>query len=142
MSIAVLLNSSLPQPALLDAIKFAETGHLNDKDAAVAVSPKGAVGAYQFLEKNLHDLGYGMPQNIPLADVQDPVKARQLAGQYITNYSDHHQFKTPLQKLVAYNAGANFASQWIKNGEDINKLPFETQQYIIRAANFLNKNNQ
>jgi hypothetical protein len=105
------------------------------------VSSKGAVGPYQFMQKFLPDFGYGMPKNIPLADVQDPTKARSLADRFITGYSDYHQFKTPLQKLVAYNAGPGFAAQWIASGEDISQLPTETQQYITRAAGYLANQN-
>ena len=139
--LALLANQALPQPALLDAIKFAETGHLSPTAARTATSGKGAVGPYQFMQKFLHDFGYGMPKNIPLADVQDPTKARALADQFITGYSDYHQFKTPLQKLVAYNAGPGFAAQWIANGEDISQLPNETQKYITKAAGYLAQNN-
>ena len=139
--LALLANPLLPQPALLDAIKFAETGHLSQDKARTAVSPKGAVGPYQFMQKFLPDFGYGMPKDIPLADVQDPKKARALADRFITGYSDYHQFTTPLQKLVAYNAGPGFAAQWIANGEDISQLPAETQQYITKAAGFLANQN-
>ena len=139
--LALLANPLLPQPALLDAIRFAETGHLSQDKARTAVSPKGAVGPYQFMQKFLPDFGYGMPKDIPLADVQDPTKARALADRFITGYSDYHQFKTPLQKLVAYNAGPDFAAQWIANGEDISQLPVETQQYITKAAGYLAKQN-
>ena len=55
--------------------------------------------------------------NIPVADVQDPARARELAGQYITGYSQHHDFQTPLQKLVAYNMGPNAAAEWIAREE-------------------------
>ena len=138
--LALLANPSLPQPALLDAILFAETGHLSPAEARTAVSPKGAVGPYQFMQKFLPDFGYGMPLNIPLSDVQDPTKARALADRFITGYSDYHQFKTPLQKLVAYNAGPDFAAKWVANGEVISQLPAETQGYIRKAASFLAQN--
>ena len=83
-----------------------------------------------------------MPANIPVADVQDPARARELAGQYITGYSLHHDFTTPLQKLVAYNMGPSAAAKWIARGENIDELPLETQQYITRAAEYLTQNQQ
>ena len=137
MSTGILNNSGLPQPMLLDAIRFAETGHLSLDKARTAVSPKGAQGPYQFLQSNLHNMGYGMPQSITLADVQDPTKARQLAGQYVTGYSNHHNFTTTLDKLVAYNMGPKAAVEWKARGGRIEDLPGETQQYIQRAAKFL-----
>lgn len=135
------MNNTIPQPILLDAIRFAETGNMTDQEARYAVSPKRALGPYQFLERNLYDMGYGMPKNIPITDVQNPVTSRSLAGQYVSGYTDYHGFKTPLQQLVAYNAGPSFAAQWIANGENISELPAETQQYVIRAASYLNDNN-
>lgn len=137
MSLAVLLNPQLPQPALLDAIRHSETGHLSDDAARTAVSPKGAVGPYQFMQKFLRDFGYGMPKDIPISDVQDLSKSRQLADKFITGFSDYHQFTTPLEKLVAYNAGPQFAAEWKAQGANIADLPAETQKYIQTAAAFL-----
>ena len=88
---------------------------------------------YQFMPGNLHDMGYGMPRNIPLSDVLDPTKARQLAGQYVSGYTANKQFTTPLQQLVAYNAGPDFAEQWIASGANVEIYP-KKQQYITRAA--------
>jgi len=140
MSLGVLDNSGLPQPILLDAIRFAETGHLSDDKARTAVSHKGAIGPYQFLGKNLHQMGYNMPSNIPIQDVQNPTTARNLAGQYVTGYSDYHNFTTPLQKLVAYNMGPDATANWIAGGSKIEELPDETKQYIARAADFITTN--
>ena len=140
MSLGVLDNSGLPQPILLDAIRFAETGHLSDDKARTAVSHKGAIGPYQFLGKNLHQMGYNMPSNIPIQDVQNPTTARNLAGQYVTGYSDYHNFTTPLQKLVAYNMGPDATANWIASGSKIEELPDETKQYIARAADFITTN--
>ena len=50
-ALGVLYNPLLPQGSLLDAIKFSETGHLTADKARTAVSPKGAVGPYQFMQK-------------------------------------------------------------------------------------------
>jgi len=140
MSLGVLDNSGLPQPILLDAIRFAETGHLDNTNARTAESSKGAIGPYQFLSKNLHDMGYNMPQNISLQDVQNPTTARNLAGRYVQGYSDYHNFTTPLQKLIAYNMGPQATANWIASGGKIEDLPAETQQYIARAADFIDTN--
>ena len=67
----------------------------------------------------------------------DPTKARQLAGQYVTGYTANKQFTTPLQQLVAYNAGPDFAEQWIASGANVEDLPEETKSYIRRAAEYL-----
>ena len=137
MSIGILNNSELSQPALLDAIRFAETGHLNKAGARTALSPAGAMGPYQFLTRNIHDMGYGMPKNLTVADIQDPNRSRQLAGQYVTGFSDYHNFQTPLEKLVAYNWGPDNAARWKQSGGKFEDLPAETQQYVTRAAQYL-----
>lgn len=134
---AVLTDPTLPNPILLDTVRHAETGHLTLDQARNARSAAGAIGPYQFLERYLPEFGYGMPANIPVTDVQDPVRARELADQYITGYSSHHDFTTPLQKLVAYNAGPNFAAEWIASGAKVEDLPEETKSYIRRAAEYL-----
>ena len=138
-ALGVLYNPLLPQGSLLDAIKFSETGHLSADKARTAVSRAGAVGPYQFMQKFLPDFGYGMPKNIPLSDVQDTTKSRQLADQFVTGYSNYHNFETPIEKLVAYNAGPSFAAQWKAAGANIADLPAETQKYIQKAAAFLTR---
>ena len=135
--LGVLTDTTLPLPILLDTIAHSETGHLTGNARATATSKRGARGMYQFMPGNLHDMGYGMPRNIPLADVLDPTKARQLAGQYVTGYTANKQFTTPLQQLVAYNAGPDFAEQWIASGANVEDLPEETKSYIRRAAEYL-----
>ena len=126
-------------PVLLDAIRHAETGHLSLRDARNARSKKDAIGPYQFLEKNLHDMGYQMPRNINPKLVHDPVSARELAERYVTGYSNYHGFTTALQQLAAYNMGPTAAEAWLASGGRISDLPKETQEYVQRAAAFLNK---
>ena len=133
-----LLNlDGSPTPLLLDAVQFSETGHLSGEKANNAVSRAGAVGAYQFLPKNLHNMGYGMPKNIPVSAVKDPVTARQLAGQYIGGVNKHHNFTNPIHSLAAYNWGAGNVDKWIAEGADFDKLPKETQDYVKRAMGYI-----
>jgi hypothetical protein len=133
-----LLNlDGSPTPLLLDAVQFSETGHLSGEKANNAVSRAGAVGAYQFLPKNLHNMGYGMPKNIPVSAVKDPVSARQLAGQYIGGVNKHHNFTNPVHSLAAYNWGAGNVDKWIAEGADFDKLPKETQDYVKRAMGYI-----
>ena len=139
MALGILSTSTLPMPMLLDAIRHAETGHLSLQDARNARSKKGAIGPYQFLEKNLHNMGYRMPANIDPALVRDPNSGRALAEQYVSGYSNYHGFTTPLQKLAAYNMGPTAAESWLASGGRIEDLPQETQDYVRRAAEFLNK---
>ena len=89
------------------------------------------------MKKFLPDFGYGMPKNIPLADVQDTKKSRQLADQFITGYSDYHNFETPLEKLVAYNAGPNFAANGKQQGRT--SLTCQLRHSVQKAAAFLTR---
>ena len=140
LSNGALSDPTLPQELLLDAIHHSETGHLKGKARSNAVSKKDAHGPYQFLRKNLHEMGYKMPRNITLDQVRDADQARALANKYVTNYSAHHKFETPLQKIAAYNMGPTAAAQWIAAGSNFADLPDETKQYVTRASEFLEKN--
>jgi len=124
---------------LLDAIRHSETGHLNDAQAVGAVSKKDAIGPYQLLRKNLHQMGYKMPTNISEADATDIDKSRELAAKYVTGYNQHHKFNNPLHSLAAFNMGPTATARWIKDGADFNKLPQETKEYVTRASVFLNQ---
>ena len=135
----VLSDTTLPQELLLDAIHHSETGHLKGKARSNAVSKKDAHGPYQFLRKNLHQMGYKMPADITLDQVRDTDQARALADKYVTNYSSHHKFETPMQKIAAYNMGPTAAAEWIAAGSNFADLPDETKEYVTRASEFLEK---
>lgn len=135
-----LLNlDGSPTPALMDAIRHSETGHLSDAQAVGAVSKKDAIGPYQLLRKNLHQMGYKMPTNISEADATDIDKSRALAAKYVKGYNQHHKFNNPLHSLAAFNMGPTATAKWIEDGADFNKLPKETQDYVTRASVFLNQ---
>lgn len=135
-----LLNlDGSPTPALMDAIRHSETGHLNDAQAVGAVSKKNAIGPYQLLRKNLHRMGYKMPKNISEADATGIDTSRALAAKYVKGYNQHHKFNNPLHSLAAYNMGPTATAKWIEDGADFNKLPKETQDYVTRASVFLNQ---
>ena len=135
-----LLNiDGSPTPALMDAIRHSETGHLNDAQAVGAVSKKDAIGPYQLLRKNLHQMGYKMPKNISEADATGIDTSRALAAKYVKGYNQHHKFNNPLHSLAAFNMGPTATAKWIEDGADFNKLPKETQDYIKRASVFLNQ---
>lgn len=131
-----------PTPALMDAIRHSETGHLSDAEAGQAVSRKDAIGAYQFLRKNLHNMGYGMPKNISVSDATDLEKSRELATQYVKGINKHHKYTNPVHSLAAYNWGAGNVDKWLAKGGKFSELPKETQEYVTRASNFLNTNSQ
>ena len=135
-----LLNlDGSPTPALMDAIRHSETGHLNDAQAVGAVSKKNAIGPYQLLRKNLHQMGYKMPTNISEADATGIDTSRALAAKYVKGYNQHHKFDNPLHSLAAFNMGPTATAKWIEDGADFDKLPQETKEYVTRASVFLNQ---
>ena len=135
-----LLNlDGSPTPALMDAIRHSETGHLNDAQAVGAVSKKDAIGPYQLLRKNLHQMGYKMPTNISEADATGIDTSRALAAKYVKGYNQHHKFDNPLHSLAAFNMGPTATAKWIEDGADFDKLPQETKDYVTRASVFLNQ---
>lgn len=136
----ILSRPGMPSPLLLDAIRFAETGHLSPDKANKATSGAGAIGAYQLLQDNLHNMGYGVRPNITVQEARDPVKARQIAYDYITGYRDHHGFESIQDTLAAYNMGANAYANWKASGGDWNDLPDETKQYLVRASRYIERN--
>ena len=69
MSLGYFLTPRCHSMSLLDAIRYAETGHLSPEGVTTARSDADAVGPYQFLRRTLHDMGYGMPKNIPLSSM-------------------------------------------------------------------------
>ena len=136
----ILSRPGMSSPLLLDAIRFAETGHLSPDKANQATSSKGAIGAYQLKQNNLHDMGYGVRPNITVQEARDPVAARQIAHNYINGYRNHHGLETIQDSLAAYNMGANAYSKWKASGGDWNDLPNETKQYLVRASRYIDRN--
>jgi hypothetical protein len=78
-----------------------------------------------------------MPTNFDVKDLEDPIKARGIASDYITRFSKHHGFTTPFEKLAAYNMGATKAARWKEAGGRFEDLPATTQKYVLRAARYI-----
>ena len=55
-------------------------------------------------------------------------------------FTDYHNFKSPLEQLVAYTIGPQAASEWVARGSNLDELGPRTQNYILRAANYINDN--
>lgn len=134
--------SNAVTPNLLDLIMQNETGHLSMKDRFDPIksrSPKGAVGGYQFMPKDLSNLGFKLP-SYSINDALDPVKSRDIAGKFIKGYSDHYGFKNVAESLVGYNMGARKTRDWIRNGSKYEDLPNETKAYLKRAMGYIKNN--
>lgn len=136
-----LLNpDGSPTPALMDAIRYSETGHLPMNQAVNAVSSANAIGPYQLLAKNLNaGMGYGVSKGLSADDARDPTKSRNIATQYVSGINQHHGFNNPIHSLVAYNWGPANAARWIQQGAKFDELPNETKQYVARAIGYTRK---
>lgn len=136
-----LLNpDGSPTPALMDAIRYSETGHLPMNQAVNAVSSADAIGAYQLLAKNLNaGMGYGVSKGLSVDDARDPTKSRNIATQYVSGMNKHHGFNNPIHSLVAYNWGPANAARWVQQGAKFDELPNETKQYVARAIGYTRK---
>jgi len=120
---------------MLDAIRQVESGGNNN-----AVSPRGAVGQYQFLPENVHNMGYGVKKGF---DPLDPVASRAAAKAYLTGMKKFHGF-TNDQTLQAYNYGPTRMAEYLKKGsrasasEIDNNLPTETIEYLDKVGAEMN----
>ncbi len=90
-----------------------------------AVSPKGAIGVYQWLSSSASDPGYGVTPFVP----GDPEMDRQKTKEYLEGMIRHHGF-TLTEALQAYNFGPGN----IVSGKE---LPQETIDYTRRIGDCL-----
>jgi hypothetical protein len=110
-------------PELLDALRMVESSGNNK-----AVSSAGAVGEYQFMPENVHDMGYGVPS----FDPKNPEQARKAAAQYLSGMQEHHGW-TPEQTLQAYNWGPGNMKKYLAGTQ---KMPTETSDYVGKFGKF------
>jgi hypothetical protein len=102
---------------VMDAVRQVESGGNNK-----AVSPKGAVGAYQVMPATAKDPGYGIK---PLEDPTDPKEARRFATEFLTAMKQEFG-DNPYLAVLAYNAGPGPVKKWLAGKGD---LPQETIDY-------------
>lgn len=107
-------------PGLLNAMYTAESSRGKN-----LVSPKGALGPFQF-----------MPGTAKQYGVQDPFDfnqaskgAAKMMDELLRKYNNNTTYA-----LAAYNWDSGNVDNWIKNGGNISDLPSETQKYIKKIA--------
>ena len=99
-----------------------------------AVSPKGAVGAWQVMPNTSANPGFGVR---PAAN-NSPAELNRVGKDYYDALTSH--YNDPAIGAVAYNMGPGATDKWLNAGGDFSKLPQETQLYLGRwtAANAMN----
>lgn len=120
---AALAQSNALSP--LDAIRQIESGGAPDS-STITNAKSGASGAFQTMAATVKDPGFGVkPSN---GTVQDNARVGRdyfnaLAGKYGGDQS---------LAAAAYNWGPGNVDKWLKNGADLNKLPTETLNYVLK----------
>jgi hypothetical protein len=93
-----------------------------------AVSPKGAMGAWQVMPNTKTDPGFGVT---PAAN-NSPAELNRVGRDYYNAMVNKYQ--NPTLGAIAYNMGPGATDQWIKNGAQFEKLPAETRAYVGKVA--------
>lgn len=104
----------------LDAVRRVESGGNPN-----AVSPAGAVGAYQFMPKTAAQFGI---------DPRDERQSRIAAGKYLSQLQDQFGGDRNLA-LLAYNWGPGNVDAWMRTGKGAKgqEMPPQAQQYADRV---------
>jgi len=102
-----------------------------ERSGDAAVSPKGAIGRFQILPDTARQYGFDP------ARLADPAYNEQVAKAILGDLTK--RFRNPdgsvdvESVLIAYNAGPGRAVAFRAGGRDFNRLPNETQQYLLHA---------
>lgn len=112
------------------AILQAESrGRRYDKSGKLLTSPKGAQGEMQVMPGTITDPGFGVKPAKDNSPEEIARVGRDYAAVMLRRYNNN-----PTLAAVAYNWGPGNADRWIKGGADVNKLPAETRNYVVRIA--------
>jgi hypothetical protein len=112
------------------AVMQAESqGKRYDRSGKLLTSPKGAQGEMQVMPGTVTDPGFGVRPARDNSPDEIARVGRDYAAVMLRRYNNN-----PTLAAVAYNWGPGNADRWIKAGADINKLPAETRNYVVRIA--------
>lgn len=98
-----------------------------------AVSPAGAIGAYQIMPATGAHYGYSR------ADLFDPAKNQSAAEAYIKDLAKQYHGNL-MEELVGYNSKYAVQKSFVASGDDPRVLPSETQKYLARATILIQNN--
>ena len=104
-------------PTLALRVLMAESG-----GNQTAVSPKKARGLMQLMPDTARDLG--VDADDPNENVHGGVK---YLGQMLGKYNNDVRLA-----LIAYNWGPGATDKWLRSGADVNALPEETRNYVLK----------
>ena len=93
-----------------------------------AVSPKGAMGAWQVMPNTQLDPGFGVT---PAAN-NSPEELNRVGKDYYNAMLS--TYKSPTLAAIAYNWGPGNTDKWLESGAQPNKLPQETRDYLVNVG--------
>lgn len=93
-----------------------------------AVSPKGAMGAWQVMPNTKTDPGFGVT---PAAN-NSPAELNRVGKDYYNAMTQ--RYGSPTVGTIAYNMGPGATDTWLKNGGQFEQLPAETRNYVGKVA--------
>ena len=91
----------------------------------------GARGLMQIMKNTAElDTGFGVDYNLSYDELFDPEKNVMCGSDYFLGLKKY--YGNDRDALVAYNYGPGNADDWLEQGGDVNSLPKETQNYLIK----------
>ncbi|KVP11960.1 hypothetical protein WJ85_17155 [Burkholderia ubonensis] len=93
-----------------------------------AISPKGAVGAWQVMPNTKTDPGFGVR---PAAN-NSPAELNRVGHDYYNAMVD--RYGSPTIGAIAYNMGPGATDAWLKKGARFEDLPAETRNYVGKVS--------
>lgn len=93
-----------------------------------AVSPKGALGAWQVMPNTNANPGFGVT---PARD-NSPAELNRVGRDYYE--AMNLRYGSPTLGAIAYNMGPGATDAWLRNGGQWEKLPQETRNYIGKVS--------
>lgn len=119
---AVANQAGATTPASAAIVQTESNGNPN------AVSPKGAVGAWQVMPNTKTDPGFGVA---PAAN-NSPAELNRVGRDYYNAMTQ--RYGSPTLGAIAYNMGPGATDTWLKNGAKFEDLPQETRNYIGKVS--------
>lgn len=93
-----------------------------------AVSPKGAVGAWQVMPNTNKNPGFGVAPAADNSRAEMDRVGKDYYNAMVQRYSD------PTLGAIAYNMGPGATDKWLASGAKWNALPQETRNYVGQVA--------
>jgi soluble lytic murein transglycosylase-like protein len=119
---AVANQAGATTPASAAIVQTESSGNQN------AVSPKGALGAWQVMPNTKTNPGFGVTP----AENNSPAELNRVGKDYYNAMTQ--RYGSPTVGAIAYNMGPGATDTWLKNGAQFEKLPQETQNYVGKVA--------